>query len=88
IHLIPKISEECGIDNKEIKIDTSAVERLIEEYSRESGVRNLKKYIEKIFRRGAVKMIKSQQTECDDTNVESKCVVYIHLEIFDIFLLR
>lgn len=53
-HLIPKEKERNGLaDHKEIKITKQALEYVIENYTRESGVRALEKQINKIFRKMA-----------------------------------
>ena len=55
-HLIPKQLEEHGIDKNELKIDKPAIAHIIEEYTRESGVRGLEKQIAKICRVTAKKI--------------------------------
>ena len=50
-HLIPKEKEANGIANEKVTIGKSVIERIIEDYTRESGVRTLEKKIGKIFRR-------------------------------------
>ncbi|MEX0639049.1 MAG: endopeptidase La, partial [Balneolaceae bacterium] len=44
-YLIPKQIAENGLTNKQITISKAAIERVIEEYTRESGVRNLEREI-------------------------------------------
>lgn len=50
-HLVPKELEANGIAGEKITIRKNAIERIIEDYTRESGVRTLEKKIGKIFRR-------------------------------------
>ena len=50
-HLIPKEKEANGISDEKISISKQAIERIIEDYTRESGVRTLEKKIGKICRR-------------------------------------
>ncbi len=52
-HLIPKQLENTGLDTLAIKptINKAAIERIIEQYTRESGVRQLEKQINKTFRK-------------------------------------
>lgn len=50
-HLVPKEKEANGIANEKVNISKAAIERIIEDYTRESGVRTLEKKIGKIFRR-------------------------------------
>jgi ATP-dependent Lon protease len=54
-HLIPKEIEANGIPKKAISISNKAIEAIIEDYTRESGVRELEKKIGKICRRMAYK---------------------------------
>lgn len=55
-YLVPKQLEEHGIGKKELRIDKAALERIIDEYTRESGVRGLEKQIAKIARVTAKKI--------------------------------
>ena len=50
-HLIPKEFDNHGIKKYKIKVDDSAVLKIIEDYTRESGVRSLDKQIAKLARR-------------------------------------
>ena len=50
-HLIPKEFDNHGIKKYKIKVDDSAVLKIIEDYTRESGVRALDKQIAKLARR-------------------------------------
>jgi len=50
-----------------ISLDEGALNRLIKYYCRESGVRNLQKQIEKIFRKVAFKLVKEKLTHVDVT---------------------
>jgi ATP-dependent Lon protease len=52
-HLIPKSLEAHGIKSNQLLLDDSVIEMIIEEYTRESGVRNLDKQIAKIIRNRA-----------------------------------
>ena len=48
--LLPKILKEHGVDAKQIQLGKKEIERIIEGYTRESGVRSLEKQIAKIVR--------------------------------------
>lgn len=50
-HLIPKQLEENGFAPKEIDFNKAAISKIIESYTRESGVRELDKKIAKVLRR-------------------------------------
>ena len=54
-HLIPKEKDNNGLVNRDdIRINRQAIEYVIENYTRESGVRQLEKKINKIFRKMAL----------------------------------
>ena len=48
--LLPKVLKEHGMEDKQIQLGKKEIERIIEGYTRESGVRNLEKQIAKIVR--------------------------------------
>ena len=55
-YLVPKQLEEHGLDKSQLKIDKAAMTKVIDEYTRESGVRGLEKQIAKIARVTAKKI--------------------------------
>ncbi len=55
-YLVPKQLEEHGIGKKALKISNPALEQIIDQYTHESGVRNLEKQIAKIARVTAKKI--------------------------------
>lgn len=52
-HLLPKQIAEHGITKKDISLDKKTLEKIIEEYTNESGVRGLDKVVAKIVRNRA-----------------------------------
>ena len=56
-YLAPQAKELSGLKDVDVKLDETAIEELINKYCRESGVRNLKKQIEKVYRKSALKII-------------------------------
>ncbi len=52
-HLLPKQIEEHGITKKDITIDNKVMEKLVEEYTNESGVRGMNKMVAKLVRNRA-----------------------------------
>jgi ATP-dependent Lon protease len=52
-HLLPKQIKEHGISAKDISIDKKTLEKLVEEYTNESGVRGLDKMVAKLVRNRA-----------------------------------
>lgn len=55
--LSPAAKDLSGLKEVDISLTTEAIEELIKFYCRESGVRNLKKQIEKVYRKSALKII-------------------------------
>lgn len=49
-HLIPKQRKEHGLKGKDISFDRAAIVKIIEDYTRESGVRSLERAIGKVIR--------------------------------------
>ena len=60
-HLVPKELENHGIDKKSFKIPKTTLQKIVENYTRESGVREKNKKIAKVMRRVARK-IASEET--------------------------
>jgi ATP-dependent Lon protease len=58
-HLIPKALENIGLDKKSLKISKNAIEHIIENYTRESGVRELDKKVTKLLRKIALFYVKN-----------------------------
>ncbi len=52
-HLLPKQINEHGLSKKNISLDKKVIEKVVEEYTNESGVRGLDKMIAKIVRNRA-----------------------------------
>lgn len=60
-HLIPKEMKANGIDKKKVKISDRAIELIVENYTRESGVRELEKKLGKVMRKIAVRMAREEE---------------------------
>ena len=56
--LAPAAKDLSGLKDADVALDKEAIEELINKYCRESGVRNLKKQIEKVYRKSALNIIK------------------------------
>ena len=65
-HLIPKELENNGLTKDNVKFTPSAIEYIIENYTRESGVRELEKKISKVMRKIAVEIASDKFTERHD----------------------
>lgn len=55
-HLLPKLREQHGLTSAQVGIKANAIEKVIEEYTRESGVRALEKKIGSLVRGIATKI--------------------------------
>ncbi|PVV02282.1 hypothetical protein BB560_003266 [Smittium megazygosporum] len=69
-YLIPQTKEMTGLAGSNIDLSENATLALIKHYCRESGVRNLKKHIEKVFRKVALNIIEEGVVK-DDEPTES-----------------
>lgn len=56
-YLNKKIKKETGLENTNINVTRPALEALVKYYCRESGVRSLKKALEKIYRKAALQLV-------------------------------
>ena len=56
-YLAPAAKELSGLKDVDVSLNKQAIEELIKSYCRESGVRNLKKQIEKVYRKSALNII-------------------------------
>lgn len=68
-YLAPQAKEACGLQNANVNLTHPAIELLIKAYCRESGVRSLKKHIEKIYRKVAYQLV--QNIESKDTKKDT-----------------
>ena len=59
-HLLPKAQKAMGITPKMLKLTDGALRRMIDEYTMESGVRDLKKLIDTLCRTAAVRLVKNE----------------------------
>ncbi|TPX65194.1 hypothetical protein SpCBS45565_g05351 [Spizellomyces sp. 'palustris'] len=62
-YLAPTAREAAGLKEQDVQLSDEAIETLIRYYCRESGVRNLKKHIDKIYRKAAFKIVKEEDAE-------------------------
>ena len=59
-HLIPKQMAEHGLKKSQLSFSSAVLGEIINEYTREAGVRQLEKCIAKIIRHNAVKIVKNE----------------------------
>ncbi|KAJ7562500.1 hypothetical protein O6H91_03G071600 [Diphasiastrum complanatum] len=62
-YLVRAALESSGVKPEQVQISDGALHTLIETYCREAGVRNLQKHIEKIYRKVALKLVRSELLE-------------------------
>ncbi len=55
-HLLPRIMKENALNGKNIRISSDIIERVINEYTREGGVRQLEKQLSKLVRHRVVEL--------------------------------
>ncbi|KAI8912162.1 lon protease like, mitochondrial [Powellomyces hirtus] len=68
-YLAPAAREAAGVKDEDINLSPEAIETLIRYYCRESGVRNLKKHIDKIFRKTALKIVQEERPQLAEGEV-------------------
>nr|MDQ3048654.1 AAA family ATPase [Bacteroidota bacterium] len=73
-HLLPKQIEEQGLKKNQIALNNKIIEYMIENYTRESGVRGLEKVIAKVVRNAAKSIAMEQKY---NVNVADKDLVKI-----------
>ncbi|WIA37624.1 hypothetical protein OEZ86_014525 [Tetradesmus obliquus] len=56
-YLEPQALTDSGVPSDAVALTDPAMDNLIDEYCREAGVRNLKKHLEKIYRKAAFKLV-------------------------------
>lgn len=47
-YLLPQASKQSGLNSEQVSLSDDALKKLIKQYCRESGVRNLQKHVEKV----------------------------------------
>ena len=69
-HLIKKQFEKNGLTKKDLNINDSAIKAIIENYTKEAGVRELERQIAKICRKAAKDILTARQ--CNESTVNDK----------------
>jgi ATP-dependent Lon protease len=62
-HIIPKQLKEHGLNHSRVKISDSAITKIIQNYTREAGVRNLEREIASVCRKVAKEIVLSKQAD-------------------------
>lgn len=71
-HLVDVSKVENGLKEYDVKISDDAVMTIINEYTKEAGVRNLKRELDKIFRRVAREVIEKEKSSVAISNKNLK----------------
>lgn len=66
-HLLPKLLKNHGLSKKHLQLSSAVIEKVITEYTRESGVRSLEKILAKVVRNTAKKI--AMEEEAADVKV-------------------
>jgi ATP-dependent Lon protease len=80
-HLIPEQRKEHGLNAKDIKLEDRTIAKIIEDYTRESGVRNLKRQIGAVMRKIA-KFVALEESYTKNIAVKD-LVSLLGVEVFD-----
>jgi ATP-dependent Lon protease len=67
-HLLPKQLKEHGLDKSHLKIAKPQIEKIVEGYTRESGVRSLDKHLAKMVRYAAKSIAMEEEYDLKVTN--------------------
>lgn len=60
-YLLKRVMDECKVENNAIKISDNAIKEIINGYTRESGVRDLERQINKVVRKSITELIKTNK---------------------------
>lgn len=87
-YLIPQARRDTGVSDSQVHIEPEALQTLIKSYCRESGVRNLQKQVEKIFRKAAFKLVKGEATsinvDCSNLQELVGKPIFTHDRLYDV----
>lgn len=74
-HLLPKQLKEHGLSGEEIKLGKTQIEKIVEGYTRESGVRGLEKQIAKVVRFAAKSIALGEKYNIELTNEDLETIL-------------
>ncbi len=60
IHIVPKILKKHGLNSKQLKFQKEAIRKIIQEHTREAGVRNLERAVAQVCRKVATRIVGGQ----------------------------
>ena len=85
-HLLPKQLTEHGLKNKQLTLNKSILDKIVEGYTRESGVRGLEKQVAKVVRHAAKSIAMDEDYKINPTPedlVEILGPEKVHREIYE-----
>jgi ATP-dependent Lon protease len=85
-HIISKQLQAHGLESKEVKFKDEAILKIIQQYTRESGVRNLEREIASICRKVAKEMVLVRQKKAGTEKEESKKNILVTPESVEKYL--
>jgi len=62
-YLIPQTKQQSGIGSDRLELQDEALHKMITDYAREAGVRNLRKLLEKVSRKVALNLVRTPEEE-------------------------
>jgi ATP-dependent Lon protease len=82
-HLIPKMLKEHNMENSKIVFSDSAINCVIESYTRESGVRSLERKIASVIRKAITEMVEKNKENINVTTAHVKRYLGVVLYTYD-----
>ncbi|XOB62990.1 endopeptidase La [Campylobacterota bacterium DY0563] len=70
-YLIPQELEKHGLKRSEISLSKTTIETIISKYTREAGVRNLRRVFAKLFRKAVKKLLKDRELKQVSINTKN-----------------
>ncbi len=76
-HLLPRLLEEHGLKKKHLRLPDPTLRKLIQDYTREAGVRNLEREIGSIIRKAARKIVSATGIQPTITVLPEDLIEYL-----------
>ncbi len=61
-HILPRLRERIGLRDDEVVLDDATIERVVADWTREAGVRNLERQLDKLLRKAATTLARGERT--------------------------
>merc|ERR1712070_993890 len=74
---IPQTKESSGVGEDNLKLDDEVLKKIIVDYAREAGVRQLRKLLEKISRKVALSLVRKTEEEPQFSITPENLTTYI-----------